>query len=80
MLVIKSWMVGRSGNEFYCFCFTRIMHMHICHAHHICHPQLQSILLAWRPLPPEEALELLDYAYQDPDVRAFAIRCLKEMS
>lgn len=43
-------------------------------------PQLQSILSAWRPLPAEEALELLDYAYQDPDVRAYAIRSLRQMS
>ncbi len=35
---------------------------------------------AWRPLPPEEALELLDYAYQDPNVRAYAVRCLQTMS
>jgi hypothetical protein len=39
-----------------------------------------SILEAWQPLPPEESLELLDYAYQDPKVRAFAIRSLQSMS
>lgn len=44
------------------------------------HFQLQSILQAWRPLPPEEALELLDYAYQDLTVREFAVRCLQQMS
>ena len=38
--------------------------------------QLQSILQAWQPLPPEEALELLDYIYQDPYVRSFAVRCI----
>ena len=42
--------------------------------------QLQSILLAWRPLQPEDALELLDYAYQDPNVRAYAVRCLKALT
>lgn len=42
--------------------------------------QLQSILQAWRPLPPEEALELLDYAYQDYNVREFAVRCLQQMT
>ena len=42
--------------------------------------QLQSILQAWRPLPPEEALELLDYAYQDINVREFAVNCLQQMS
>ena len=41
---------------------------------------MMSILMAWRPLPPEESLELLDYAYQDPKVRAFAIRSLQSMS
>ena len=42
--------------------------------------QLQSIMQAWRPLPPEEALELLDYVYQDPYVRAYAVRCISELS
>lgn len=41
---------------------------------------LRSILQAWRPLQPEEALELLDYAYQDPTVRSFAISCLQSLS
>lgn len=41
---------------------------------------LQSILQAWRPLPPEAALELLDYAYQDPHVRAYAVHCLEQFS
>ena len=56
----------------------------VCNATYGCSlpppPQLQSILSAWRPLPAEEALELLDYAYQDPDVRAYAIRSLRQMS
>ena len=42
--------------------------------------QLQSMLSAWRPLQPEDALELLDYAYQDPNVRAYAVRCLKNFT
>ncbi|CAI8031374.1 Phosphatidylinositol 4,5-bisphosphate 3-kinase catalytic subunit beta isoform [Geodia barretti] len=41
---------------------------------------LQSMLLAWRPLQPEDALELLDYAYQDPNVRAYAVRCLRGLT
>ena len=50
------------------------------HLSHISSLQLESIMGAWRPLPPEEALELLDYAYQDPNVRTYAVRCLQNMS
>ena len=34
----------------------------------------------WKKLDPELALELLDYKYQDPEVRKFAVECLKKMS
>ena len=42
--------------------------------------QMQSLLQIWKPLPPNEALELLDYQYADKSVRAFAVECLKVIS
>jgi len=38
--------------------------------------QLRSLLERWPVLPPEDALQLLDYAYPDEAVRTFAVRCL----
>lgn len=34
----------------------------------------------WPKLPVEKALELLDYAYADQNVRSFAVRCLMDVS
>lgn len=34
----------------------------------------------WPKLPVEKALELLDYAYADQNVRNFAVRCLMDVS
>ncbi|KAJ8021905.1 Phosphatidylinositol 4,5-bisphosphate 3-kinase catalytic subunit beta isoform [Holothuria leucospilota] len=42
--------------------------------------QMQAMLQVWRKLPPEEAMELLDYKYPDPAVRKFAVDCLKELT
>lgn len=41
--------------------------------------QMIELLSKWKPLPPEEALELLDYEYQHPDVRLFAVNSLEEL-
>lgn len=35
-----------------------------------------SLVVKWPALPVEKALELLDYAYADQQVRSFAVRCL----
>ena len=42
--------------------------------------QMYDLLRQWKLLDPEAALELLDYKFQDPVVRTFAIRCLKKMT
>ncbi|PIK40148.1 phosphatidylinositol 4,5-bisphosphate 3-kinase catalytic subunit beta isoform [Apostichopus japonicus] len=42
--------------------------------------QMQAMLQIWRKLPPEEAMELLDYKYPDLAVRKFAVDCLKELT
>lgn len=34
------------------------------------------LLSDWQKLPVEKALELLDYAYADQEVRRFAVNCL----
>ncbi|XP_014210084.1 phosphatidylinositol 4,5-bisphosphate 3-kinase catalytic subunit delta isoform [Copidosoma floridanum] len=39
-----------------------------------------SLVLRWPKLEVERALELLDYAYPDPTVRSFAVKCLKDVS
>ncbi len=39
--------------------------------------QLSALLDRWPALTPERALQLLDYAYPDPAVRRFAVRCLR---
>ncbi|XP_015605201.1 phosphatidylinositol 4,5-bisphosphate 3-kinase catalytic subunit delta isoform [Cephus cinctus] len=39
-----------------------------------------SLVLQWPKLPVEKALELLDYAYADQNVRSFAVRCLMDVS
>lgn len=41
--------------------------------------EICSLLKQWPTLPVERSLELLDYAYPDPTVRSFAIRCLREL-
>lgn len=38
--------------------------------------EVMNLLRIWPQLPPEKALELLDYAYADNTVRSFAVRCL----
>ncbi|XP_076048999.1 phosphatidylinositol 4,5-bisphosphate 3-kinase catalytic subunit delta isoform-like [Oratosquilla oratoria] len=38
------------------------------------------LISEWPKLPPEQALELLDYAYADPAVRSFAIECISDLS
>ena len=40
--------------------------------------QLHTILAKWPPLPVECAFQLLDYAYPDTFVRAFAVKCLRK--
>lgn len=38
--------------------------------------EIISLLDEWPKLPPDHALELLDYAYAEPAVRSYAIECL----
>ncbi|KAH0815629.1 hypothetical protein GEV33_007162 [Tenebrio molitor] len=40
----------------------------------------RTLLKDWPKLPPEKALELLDYAYPDQGVRSFAVECLGNVS
>ena len=40
---------------------------------------MQALLQCWKPLQPVAALELLDFAYADSNVRQFAINCLKDI-
>uniref|UniRef100_A0A667WL31 phosphatidylinositol-4,5-bisphosphate 3-kinase n=1 Tax=Myripristis murdjan TaxID=586833 RepID=A0A667WL31_9TELE len=42
--------------------------------------QMLSLLRNWPDLPALHALELLDYSFPDPTVRAFTIRCLRKLS
>ncbi|KAJ1528067.1 hypothetical protein ONE63_007985 [Megalurothrips usitatus] len=39
-----------------------------------------ALLQHWPKLPVEKALELLDYAYADQNVRNFAVQCLRDVS
>lgn len=39
-----------------------------------------ALVQQWPTLPVEKALELLDYAYADQNVRSFAVRCLLDVS
>lgn len=39
-----------------------------------------ALVQQWPKLPVEKALELLDYAYADQNVRNFAVRCLKDVT
>ncbi|XP_064642151.1 phosphatidylinositol 4,5-bisphosphate 3-kinase catalytic subunit beta isoform-like [Lineus longissimus] len=41
---------------------------------------MMALLQIWPKLPPEQALELLDFCYADTSVREFAVVCLKELS
>ncbi|KAL5491745.1 hypothetical protein EMCRGX_G017097 [Ephydatia muelleri] len=41
---------------------------------------MHCALSIWKLVPPLEALELLDYAYQDPQVREFAVKSIAEFS
>lgn len=41
--------------------------------------EITSLLLQWKAVSIERALELLDYAYADQTVRKFAVRCLKSI-
>lgn len=38
--------------------------------------EITRLIREWPLLPPENSLELLDYAYADQMVRSFAVRCL----
>ncbi|KAG1679555.1 Phosphatidylinositol 4,5-bisphosphate 3-kinase catalytic subunit delta isoform [Nymphon striatum] len=42
--------------------------------------EMMALLQVWPSLPPEKALELLDYAYADINIRNFAVKCLKNLS
>ncbi|TWW56538.1 phosphatidylinositol 4,5-bisphosphate 3-kinase catalytic subunit delta isoform isoform X1 [Takifugu flavidus] len=42
--------------------------------------QMVGLLRYWPDLPAIHALELLDYSFPDPAVRAFTIRCLRKLS
>ncbi|KAJ3643840.1 hypothetical protein Zmor_026526 [Zophobas morio] len=42
--------------------------------------EVTLLLRDWPKLPPEKALELLDYAYPDQRVRSFAVECLGNVS
>ncbi|XP_063236433.1 phosphatidylinositol 4,5-bisphosphate 3-kinase catalytic subunit delta isoform isoform X2 [Bacillus rossius redtenbacheri] len=42
--------------------------------------EVTYLLQKWPKLPVEKALELLDYAYADQEVRSFAVRCLHDAS
>ncbi|KAG5883732.1 hypothetical protein JTB14_024233 [Gonioctena quinquepunctata] len=42
--------------------------------------QVVAMLQKWPKLPLEKALELLDYAYADQEVRKFAVECLVDVS
>ena len=41
--------------------------------------QMMALLEDWPQLSPNLALELLDFAYPDPAIRNFAIKCLNDM-
>lgn len=41
--------------------------------------QMVALLRHWPDLPAIHALELLDYSFPDPAVRAFTIRCLRKL-
>ena len=41
---------------------------------------MHALLQCWPLIPPEQALELLDYKYPENEVREYAVRCLDEFS
>lgn len=41
--------------------------------------QMVGLLRHWPDLPAIHALELLDYSFPDPSVRAFTVRCLRKL-
>lgn len=41
--------------------------------------EVTALLREWKKLPVEKALELLDYAYADQEVRRFAVQCLSDV-
>lgn len=42
--------------------------------------EAMALLSKWPHLPPEKALELLDYAYADQAVRCYAVKCLAKFT
>ncbi|ELP94903.1 phosphatidylinositol-4,5-bisphosphate 3-kinase catalytic subunit delta isoform, putative [Entamoeba invadens IP1] len=42
--------------------------------------EMHRLLARWPLLQPEEAIELLDFRYPDPQIRAFALRCIDTMT
>lgn len=42
--------------------------------------EVVALLREWPSLPPEKALELLDYVYADEEVRSYAVQCLQAIS
>lgn len=54
----------------------------LCKVEYICCYQVGEMVLLleeWPRLLPDQALELLDYAYAEPAVRSYAIECLSPM-
>ncbi|KAL7717795.1 Phosphatidylinositol 3-kinase catalytic subunit gamma [Entamoeba marina] len=41
--------------------------------------ELHRLLTKWPLLSPHEAIELLDFRYPDPEIRAYALRCIDTM-
>ena len=62
------------------------MHNYMCVKQFGCSPyvhvpllwQMHCALSIWKLVPPLEGLQLLDYAYQDPQVREFAVKSVAQ--
>lgn len=42
--------------------------------------QVYGLLEKWKRIPPEAAMELLDYQFADIAVRSWAVKCLEVLS
>ncbi|KAK2151241.1 hypothetical protein LSH36_371g03029 [Paralvinella palmiformis] len=73
------WKLRRECLEYFPYSLPKVLNC-VQWDDHIQVALMHALLQIWKELPPEHALELLDFRYPDMEVRRFAVRCLHNLS